>query len=253
MNLVAEIGINHHGDEKYTLDYVDKLINTKIDAITIQFRDPQFYKKYKKFILDDSLYGLISSKVKSKKKLFGVALKDPNKIDFFEKINVDFYKVIKNDLKNEELMEQIFKSNAKKIYLSTGMSDADEIKGVLDKYKNIDKKRIILIHTTLSNKISKVNLESIRFMKEKFLMQVAYGSHCEDYKSILISVGYLPESIFFYVKGDKFEKHPDDEYAIDLDFVDKLISEVNHSQLSIGDYSKKKIFDIIPEQSVEKL
>ncbi|MGY8908421.1 MAG: hypothetical protein ACKVIG_00955, partial [Flavobacteriales bacterium] len=40
------MGINHHGNEKYTLDYVDKLINTKIDAITIQFRDPQFYKKY---------------------------------------------------------------------------------------------------------------------------------------------------------------------------------------------------------------
>mgnify|MGYP007125760630 CR=1 FL=1 len=57
----------------------------------------------------------------------------------------------------------------------------------------------------------------------------------------------------FYVKGDKFEKHPDEEYAIDLDFVDELISEVNHSQYSIGDYSKKKIFDIIPEQSVEKL
>jgi len=85
MNLVAEIGINHHGDEKYTLDYVDKLINTKIDAITIQFRDPQFYKKYKKFILDDSLYGLISSKVKSKKKLFGVALKDLIKLIFLKK------------------------------------------------------------------------------------------------------------------------------------------------------------------------
>ena len=48
MNLIAEIGINHHGDEKYALDYIDKLIHTKIDAITIQFRDPQFYRKYEK-------------------------------------------------------------------------------------------------------------------------------------------------------------------------------------------------------------
>ena len=150
-------------------------------------------------------------------------------------------------------MERIFQSNAKKIYLSTGMSSSDEIKAVLNKYKNIDKKKVILIHTTLSNKISKVNLESIRFMKEKFLMQIAYGNHCEDYKSILISIGYLPESIFFYVKGNKFKTHPDDEYAINLDFVDKLITEVNHLKLSIGDYSKKKIFDIIPEKSVEKL
>ena len=84
-------------------------------------------------------------------------------------------------------------------------------------------------------------------------MQIAYGNHCEDYKSILISIGYLPESIFFYVKGNKFKTHPDDEYAINLDFVDKLITEVNHLKLSIGDYSKKKIFDIIPEKSVEKL
>ena len=116
------------------------------------------------------------------------------------------------------------------------MSDADEIKGVLDKYKNIDKKRIILIHTTLSNKISKVNLESIRFMKEKFLMQVAYGSHCEDYKSILISVGYLPESIFFYVKGDNnwvisrfLEDVFDKEQFVNDYFLytDELISDLN--------------------------
>ena len=90
-------------------------------------------------------------------------------------------------------------------------------------------------------------------MREKFSMNVAYGSHCEEYKSILISIGYLPESIFFYVKGNKFEKHPDQEYAIDLDFVDKLIEEVRHSQLSIGEYDKKKIFDIEPEKSVENL
>ena len=253
MNLVAEIGINHHGDEKYVLEYVDKLIDTKIDAITIQYRDTQFYKKYKKFILNESVYEVISAKIKSRNKLFGVAIKYSNKINFFEKINTDFYKIIEKDLENEELMERILLSNAKKIYLSTGMSSGDEIMNVLDRYKKIDKKRVILIHTTLSNKINKVNLESIRFMREKFSMNVAYGSHCEEYKSILISIGYSPESIFFYVKGNKFEKHPDQEYAIDLDFVDKLIEEVRHSQLSIGEYDKKKIFDIEPEKSVENL
>ena len=253
MNLVAEIGINHNGDEKYLLDYIDQLNKTKINGITIQYRDKQFYDKYTKFALSDHIYELISSKIKSKHKLFGVAIKDPNMISFFEKIKTDFYKIIENDLQNEELMEKVLKSDVKKIYLSTGMSDSDEIKNVLNKYKNFEKRKIVLIHTTLSNKIDKVNLESIRYMKEKFFMQVAYGNHCEDYKSMLLSIPYLPESIFFYVKGNKFKKHPDDKHAINLDFVNNLIKEINKLKLSMGDYNKEKIFDLIPEKSVETL
>ena len=253
MKLVAEIGINHHGDEKYLLDYIDQLTETKIDGITIQYRDQQFYEKFTKFTLDNRVYEIISSKIKSKNKLFGVAIKDPKKVDFFEKIKTDFYKIIENDLQNDDLIKKVLKSNVKKIYLSTGMSDSDEIKHFLNKYKNFEKKRIILIHTTLSNKINKVNLESIRYMKEKFFMQVAYGNHCEDYKSMLLSIPYLPESIFFYVKGNKFKKHPDDKHAINLDFVNNLIREINELKLSMGIYNKTKIFDIIPEESVENI
>ena len=80
MKLVAEIGINHHGDEKYLLDYIDQLTETKIDGITIQYRDQQFYEKFTKFTLDNRVYEIISSKIKSKNKLFGVAIKDPKKV-----------------------------------------------------------------------------------------------------------------------------------------------------------------------------
>ena len=61
------------------------------------------------------MYEVISAKIKSRNKLFGVAIKDSNKINFFEKINTDFYKIIEKDLENEELMERILLSNAKKI------------------------------------------------------------------------------------------------------------------------------------------
>ena len=71
-------------------------------------------------------------------------------IDFFEKIKTDFYKIIENDLQNEELMEKALKSNVKKVYLSTGMSNSDEIKDVLNKYNNFEKRKIILIHTAIS-------------------------------------------------------------------------------------------------------
>ena len=253
MNTYAEVGINHLGDEQYALDLVKNLINTDISGVTIQFRDKEFYKKYSKFILNDNLFNLLKSEIKSKNKLFGVAIKDPDKINFFDEIQTDFYKVIENDLKNDELIEKILKSSAKKVYISTGMSDSNEIKKFLRKNKKIDKKKIIFIHTTLSNKVDKVNLEAIQYLKEKFSVQVAYGNHCENYKSMLLSLTYHPESIFFYVKGNKYKKHPDEEYAININFVQKLVEEINLLKLSIGEYSKEKIYDIIPEKSVQKL
>ena len=43
-------------------------------------------------------YSNISDLIKSRNKCFGVALTDITKIDFFESIGADFYKVIINDI-----------------------------------------------------------------------------------------------------------------------------------------------------------
>jgi len=45
--IVAEIGINHMGSEEYAETYIGALLKSKVDAITFQVRESEFYKKKK--------------------------------------------------------------------------------------------------------------------------------------------------------------------------------------------------------------
>ena len=41
---IAEVGLNHNGDEKYAYHYLNKLLKTDIDGISFQIREKNFYK-----------------------------------------------------------------------------------------------------------------------------------------------------------------------------------------------------------------
>ena len=41
--IIAEIGLNHLGREHLVESYIDKLIDTDVDAVTLQVREPEYY------------------------------------------------------------------------------------------------------------------------------------------------------------------------------------------------------------------
>ena len=123
--IVAEIGINHMGSEEYAETYIGALLKSKVDAITFQVRESEFYKKKKwqSFYLDDEFY-----------KKVGIAISDIKKIDFFESLGVDFYKILSRDLSNKKLIEKTLKTS-KDVYISTGVSTITDIKKMLKRSK----------------------------------------------------------------------------------------------------------------------
>ena len=42
--IIAEIGLNHMGSEPYAFSLVNKLLETKIDAITFQVPNDEYFK-----------------------------------------------------------------------------------------------------------------------------------------------------------------------------------------------------------------
>ena len=108
--LIAEIGVNHLGDEELLDNLVRSLITTDIDAITLQVREPEFYKglwEGYNLKLSNDIYEHACSLVKNSNKKLGVALADPDYLDFFESLNVNFYKIIRNDINNYELINKL--------------------------------------------------------------------------------------------------------------------------------------------------
>jgi len=239
--LIAEIGQNHMGNEQYAKYLLHSLIKNKdIDAITFQIREKNFYSGLrKKLILNDNFYYNAKNKIKRSKKKFGVALCDPEKIEFFENIGVDFVKVINNDIKNDFLVKKLLKSKIKKIYFSTGLSDEKDIKELLKKIKKT-KKEYEIIHTTLSNDVISANLNSIRYLKTITNIPIAFGLHSEKWEVLLLSLCYNPASILFYVKGSKFKIHRDEKHALPIKNLNRITNIMKIYPKIIGDFNKKK-------------
>ena len=167
----------------------------------------------------------------------GIAIDDYKKVDMFTSDKVSFYKILSKDVNNRDLFDSICKTSVENIYISTGMSDYNSLDDIVPQLTSMDN-RIKLIHTQLSNTISDVNLSAIELMHNKYKVPIAYGHHCIDKNVIYASLGFSPESIFFYIKGDENLTYPDDLHAVSIGDVCSLVDSIRQVQVSIGDGNK---------------
>tara|TARA_B100000787_G_C16177799_1_gene290040 strand:- start:931 stop:1665 length:735 start_codon:yes stop_codon:yes gene_type:complete len=236
--VIVEIGLNHLGSKEMLSEFLKK-IPDNVDGISIQILSDEFFNnpKYSKLKLSEEiLFSFINKLLLSGKKV-GLAIDDHTKINKFMPDKISFYKILSKDIDNKELIDAVKTTNAESIFISTGMSDFKTLDDIIPELVKSDK-RIKLIHTQLSNNENEVNLKAIESMRARYKTPVAYGHHCSIVNVIYTSLGFLPESIFFYVKGNKNLKYPDNYHAIKVDDVKGVVDDINILKKSIGDGMK---------------
>lgn len=250
--IIAEIGMNHMGVVAYAEQYVRELgalAREGLDGITFQVREREYYHKQKSGespFLPDGYYRIAALHTKSSGLQFGVALSDVTKIDHFEEIGTDFYKVLSKDIGNTELVDALLNTR-KPVYVSTGLSGEEEIAAFLARlgaaFANLS-----LIHTQLSYDDADTNLRAIRSLREKFGTRVAFGSHSRDVNALYAAIGLEPSAVFFYVKGARPIRHKDEEHAILLSQCSAVVGEIRRLEAMMGSGIKKSMENTIPDQ-----
>ena len=249
MNIIAEIGLNHLGMFREVRHYLDSLFDTAIDGIEFQVRDDDFYLRPEKkdLKLTDEDYKTYCDLIHQEDKSFGVALTDITKVDFFESIGTDFYKVIINDITNKPLV-RVLCETGKKVLISTGLSSDEDIQNVVElvsQYPNV-----VLNHTQLSNEPSDSNLRAIDIMRKKYNMPISFGSHCNNHNILYMSLCFNPSDILFYVKNESTAKtnweklgfpYPDDKHAILLEDVKYVVDNIKLLSGAVGSGIKEKM------------
>lgn len=236
MKIFVEIGLNHLGSSKKALDLANECLKQDIDGITLQIQPDSYYDNSKKFrrSLDTKTYQKISYMAKKRKKLFGLAIMDLKTLKKYEVVKTDFLKILSLAFDNTELIKTVTNIK-KKIFLSTGFSNLQSIIRVGKKYPNIN-----FIHTSLDDKPKDANLSAIQTMKKKTKNKISFGLHSLDHEILLLSVFYSPDSIFFYIKPSKNDDYPDNEHAISLKNLSKILRLIKISKLSLGNGIKVK-------------
>jgi len=252
--IICEVGMNHMGDTAYADQYIEELIKTHPDGVTFQVRERNWYKKGKieaSLRLSDDYYRAAAKRLQEKGIQFGIGLCDAKDLAFFEEIGTNFYKILSKDINNIKLVAAVL-ATGKFVYVSTGMSDEEEIRSFLAEFGTPIPSNLSLIHTQLSYEDVDTNLRAISRMQKHFDVPVAFGSHSTDINTLYASLGFSPSALFFYVKGGRPIKHRDEAHAIPLSQCPAVITEIRRLEIMLGDGVKREMGNSIPDQSYGK-
>ena len=238
VQLVAEIGLNHMGNQKVCNKMLQSAIDSKVNGVSIQIQYPEYYnlnKNYKK-ILSFDFYKKISAELKKKKIEFGVAVVDINTVKNFSKNlkYISFWKILATEFFNNNLIETCLKTG-KEVFVSSAFASENEVKKLLKKFN-----RVKIIHTSLSNKIEDSNILAIEKLKKKLKKKISFGLHCETDIIIPTVIAHSPEKIFFYIKDDIARNYPDNSHALQISSLKNKIKTWKKIETSLGNGTKIK-------------
>tara|TARA_B100002051_G_scaffold116346_1_gene110701 strand:+ start:92 stop:946 length:855 start_codon:yes stop_codon:yes gene_type:complete len=262
INYIAEVGSNHNKSIKRCYKIIDKAKDLGFHTIKFQlFRINKLFskdaKKVYKTVLNKkkrelplSFIPKISKYCKTKKIKFSCTPFDLESAIFLEKY-VDFYKIASYELNWEELL--LFCAKTKKpIIISTGMATYLEVKKAFDKIKSYNKK-ISLLHcvSAYPAKVESCNLESIRFLKNKFNCPVGWSDHTVNpliiYKAISKYKAQIVE-LHFDIDGQGWEQKEGNQHCWTPKDIEKLFRFINSEKKIEGKYFKKYSTEEIAER-----
>ena len=262
--VIAEAGVNHNGKLNLALklvdiaakakaDYIkfqtyhtDKLVQKKLGLANYQKKKSKKpstqYNLLKKLELSQSDHIKIIKKCKRKKIKFLSSPFDLKSIDFLNKLKLNIFKIPSGEITNIPYLRKIG-SLKKKIILSTGMSDIDEI----DKAIKIlisagtKKKNISILHCSSEYpaSIKNLNLLSIRYLKKKFNMKVGYSDHSLGLHASFTAVALGAKIIEKHFTINKRLNGPDHKASLSPSELENLVTGIRTIELSLGKHKKK--------------
>ena len=215
---IAEISANHNGSlqqakkiiytaKKYGADAV-KLQTYTPDTMTIKSNKSDFKIRgglwNGKTLWD--LYEKAQTPFEWHKELFDYAKKlriacfstpfDESAVDLLESLNCPFYKVASFEMNHIPLIKRIAQTK-KKIIISTGMANLNEIDLAYKTAKNNGAKEIILLYcvSNYPSKISDFNFNNIKILKERYNCRVGFSDHSIDNKVVAAAIAAGAEVI----------------------------------------------------------
>lgn len=262
--IIAEAGVNHNGKlslakklieeaSKSGADYV-KFQTYNLDELIIKNTKPTIYQRkslkknlsqydiLKKYELKKEWYKkLISHSKKNKIKLISSPF-DIKSIKFLKKLKLDYLKVPSGEINNLPYLKALGKLK-KKVILSTGMSDLQEIQDAINilKKEGLSKEKINILHchSDYPSKPKNLNLRSILFLKEKLRLNIGYSDHSLGIEAAIVAVAYGAKIIEKHLTLNKNYSGPDHNASIEPNEFKKMVQAIRKSEQMLGSSIKK--------------
>ena len=260
--IIAEAGVNHNGD----IDLARKMVNVAksagADYIKFQtFIPEKLVSKFaEKAEYQKETTGANESQLQMLKKLtltndnfrelkeycskVGIGFIstpfDLESIDFLETFDMDLWKIPSGEITNLPYLEKIAKTK-RKVVMSTGMCDMQEVKEAVDILEKNGSKEIILLHcnTQYPTPYEHVNLSAMQTIREETGKQVGYSDHTQGIEVPIAAVAMGATVIEKHFTLDKEMEGPDHKASLNPEELKAMVEAIRHIEVAVGDGKKE--------------
>lgn len=256
--IIAEIGINHNGDMSICKELIDVAVDSGCNAIKLQKRDID--RVYTQQFLDsprESPWGItqrdqkeglefdagqyqeISRYCKEKAIEWFASAWDTRSQKFLRQFECNYNKVASAMIVHEDLLRMIAEEK-KYTFISTGMTDYNDIQKAIDIFKDADCP-FELMHTisTYPMKDEDANLNMIHSLRSKFGCDVGYSGH-----EVGLAVSYAAAALGItslerHITLDRAMYGSDQSASVEPAGLRQLVGAVRKIEKAMGDGIKK--------------
>lgn len=262
--IIAEAGVNHNGSLDLAKKLIDAACYAGADAVKFQtFKatnlatkssQKALYQKentsteetqldmLKKLELNKKEHQELISYCNHKKIIFLSSTFDLESIDLLNELGLKIFKIPSGEITNFLYLKHIGKLN-KKIILSTGMSNMDEIKNALEILINsgTTKNNITVLHanTEYPTPMEDVNLKAMVSIGKELDIKFGYSDHTLGIEVDIAAVAMGAICIEKHFTLDRNMEGPDHKASLEPNQLKEMVIAIRNIEAALGDGIKK--------------
>ena len=263
--IIAEAGVNHNGDLNLAKKLIQQAAKAGANAVKFQtFRAENVASKYsekaayqkqttcssesqlemlRELELDIDDHQILLSHCLDQKIQFLSTPFDVDSIHLLNDLGLDIYKIPSGEITNVPYLREIG-ALKKKIIISTGMAELDEIKDALNLLENCGTKRgnITVLHcnTEYPTPMKDVNLRAMITIQNSFPeISVGYSDHTLGIEVPIAAAALGAIVIEKHFTLDRTMKGPDHKASLEPEELQRMVKAIRNIEQAMGSGIKK--------------
>jgi len=262
--IIAEAGVNHNGSIDVAKKLIDEASNAGADAVKFQTfkakdlvskkaQKAEYQKKttdkkesqfdmIKKLELNVEMHKELISYCNIKNIMFLSSPFDLDSIKLLDELGLLVFKIPSGEITNLLYLRHIGKLN-KKVILSTGMADINEIKDALDTLisNGTQKENITVLHanTMYPTPLKDVNLRAMITIGNTFDIAFGYSDHTLGIEVDIAAVAMGARCIEKHFTLDSTMEGPDHKASLEPGELKSMVRAIRNIEVALGSSIKK--------------
>ncbi len=262
--IIAEAGVNHNGSFDVAKKLIDVASSAGVDAIKFQTfkaaniatkktqkaiyqkkttnKKETHFNMLKKLELSVEMHKELILYCRTKKIIFLSSPFDHESIELLKDLGLKIFKIPSGEITNLPYLRHIGKLG-KKLILSTGMSNMDEIKNALNVLidSGTKKNNITVLHanTEYPTAMEDVNLKAMLTIGNTFNVNYGYSDHTAGIEVDIAAVAMGATCVEKHFTLDKNMKGPDHKASLEPYELKAMVKAIRNIEVALGNGIKK--------------